>query len=89
MRKDYDHLARCLVPIGDQIGMSLDEVADLLRTKTRRFTEADIKKKYPKSLKPTDRVVHLAFLSLALYIFKATITSDPTQASLLLQKRRS
>ena len=49
MIKDYDHLARCLVPIGDQIGMGLEEVAAMLRTKTRRFTEADILEKYHKS----------------------------------------
>lgn len=79
MKKEYDHLARCLIPIGDQIDMSLNEVADLLRTKTLKFTEADIQKKYPKSLKPTDRFVYLAFLSLAVYTFKTTITSDSFQ----------
>lgn len=49
MRKEYDHLAKCLVPIGDQIGMSQQELADMLRTKTRRFTEDDIRKKFGKA----------------------------------------
>ncbi|KAI4114981.1 MAG: hypothetical protein LQ345_004338 [Seirophora villosa] len=46
LRKDYMHLASCLVPMGDQIGMSQEEVADMLRTKTKKFTEEDIMKKY-------------------------------------------
>lgn len=46
LQKDYMYLAGRLVPIGDQIGMSQIELADMLRTKTRRFTEEDIKKKF-------------------------------------------
>jgi len=46
LRKDYAHLADCLIPIGDQVGMSKAELAAMLRTKTRRFTEEDIKKKF-------------------------------------------
>jgi len=46
LRKDYVHLAKCVVPIGNQIGMSQPELADMLRTKTRRFTEEEIKKKF-------------------------------------------
>ncbi|OJD15305.1 hypothetical protein AJ78_04422 [Emergomyces pasteurianus Ep9510] len=46
MQKDYTHLAKCLVPIGEQVNMSLDEIATMLRSKTRRFTEEDIKKKF-------------------------------------------
>ncbi|KAK4899560.1 hypothetical protein LTR27_003293 [Elasticomyces elasticus] len=42
LMKDYLYLADRLVPIGDQIGMSRNELADMLRTKTRKFTEADI-----------------------------------------------
>jgi len=49
MKKDYDHLARCLVPIGDQIGMSHDEIATMLKTKTKKFTEEDIRRKYHKA----------------------------------------
>lgn len=47
-QKDYAHLAKCLVPIGDQIGMSLEEIAVMLRSKTRRFTEEEIAEKFAK-----------------------------------------
>lgn len=46
LRKDYMHLARCLVPIGNQIGMSVEEIAAMLETKTRRFSEEEIAKKF-------------------------------------------
>lgn len=49
LRKDYLHLAKCLVPMGDQIGMSLEEIAAMLRTKTRRFSEEEIREKFPSS----------------------------------------
>lgn len=49
MRKDYDHLARCLVPIGAQIGMSHEERVAMLKTKTRRFTEEEIRAKFRKA----------------------------------------
>lgn len=48
LRKDYKYLAKCLVPIGNQIGMDEDEIAKMLRAKTRRFTEADIRRKFPQ-----------------------------------------
>ena len=48
LRKDYLHLASCLVPMGDQIGMSQTEIADMLRTKTKKFSEGDILRKYGK-----------------------------------------
>ena len=48
LQKDYAHLASCLVPIGDQIGMSQQDIAAMLKTKTRRFTEDEIKKKFGK-----------------------------------------
>jgi hypothetical protein len=51
LRKDYLYLADCVIPIGDQIGMSKQEIADMLRTKTRRFSEEDIQEKYYKSRK--------------------------------------
>jgi hypothetical protein len=47
--KDYDYLAKCLVPMGTQIDMTMKERADLLRTKTRKFTEEEIEKKFCKS----------------------------------------
>ncbi|KAF2143551.1 uncharacterized protein K452DRAFT_246719 [Aplosporella prunicola CBS 121167] len=46
MMKDYMHLAKCLVPIGDQIGMTLEEKTAMLKTKTKRFSEEDIKRKF-------------------------------------------
>lgn len=46
MQKDYLYLADCLVPMGEQIGMSRQELADMLRTKTRRFTEEEIRAKF-------------------------------------------
>ena len=49
LQKDYMFLADRLVPMGDQIGMSQTELADMLRTKTRRFTEDDIQKKFKQS----------------------------------------
>ncbi|KAK5175459.1 uncharacterized protein LTR77_000598 [Saxophila tyrrhenica] len=46
LRKDYMHLAGRLVPMGDQIGMSQVEIAEMLRRKTRRFTEEEIQSKF-------------------------------------------
>jgi hypothetical protein len=46
IRKDYTHLAKCLVPMGDQISMSIEERAAMLQTKTRKFTEAEIARKF-------------------------------------------
>lgn len=51
LRKDYLYLADCVVPIGDQIGMSKQEIADMLRTKTRKFSEEEIQEKYYKGRK--------------------------------------
>ena len=42
LQKDYLHLARCQLPIGDQVMMSVSEIAALLETKTRRFSEDKI-----------------------------------------------
>ena len=51
LRKDYLYLADCIVPIGDQIGKSREELADMLRTKTRKFSEEEIQEKYYKGRK--------------------------------------
>ena len=48
LRKDYMHLASCLVPMGDQIGMSQEAIANMLRTKTKRFSDDEIREKYRK-----------------------------------------
>ncbi|KGO45061.1 Fatty acid desaturase, type 1 [Penicillium expansum] len=46
LRKNYIHLARCMVPIGaEQRAMSLEERADLLRSRTRRFPELHLERK--------------------------------------------
>lgn len=47
-RKEYMHLASCLVPIGDQVGMTQVEIADMLKRKTKRFEEAEIMRKWGK-----------------------------------------
>ena len=44
--KDYAYLAERIVPMGEQIGMSREELADMLRTKTKRFTEEQIQEKF-------------------------------------------
>jgi hypothetical protein len=46
LRKDYTHLARCLVPIGAQIDMTLEERAEMLKRHTRKFTEEEIRVKF-------------------------------------------
>ncbi|CAJ2503549.1 Uu.00g109430.m01.CDS01 [Anthostomella pinea] len=43
---DYDHLAKCLVPIGDQIDMTLEERAAMLKRHTRQFSEEEIREKF-------------------------------------------
>ncbi|OGE55611.1 hypothetical protein PENARI_c004G07315 [Penicillium arizonense] len=41
LQKDYMHLARCMVPIGpEQRQMSLEQRADMLRSRTRRLPDA-------------------------------------------------
>jgi hypothetical protein len=51
LRKDYHRLAKSFVPIGeDQIKMSLEEVVDMLRSKTKRFTEEDIRIKWGRKI---------------------------------------
>ena len=46
LQKDYVYLAKRLIPLGNQIDLSIDEIAALLRTKTRRFTEPEILAKF-------------------------------------------
>ena len=49
LRKDYGYLARRLIPLGNQIGMSMDERAEMLKRKTQKFTDEDIGKKFISS----------------------------------------
>ena len=46
LRKDYAHLAGCLVPIGEQIGLSMRQREEMLRRKTRAFSEEEIRRKF-------------------------------------------
>ncbi|KAF2746391.1 fatty acid desaturase [Sporormia fimetaria CBS 119925] len=48
LTKNYTHLAKCLVPMGAQMSMSLEERAEMLRSKTRRFSEKEIAEKWGK-----------------------------------------
>ena len=44
--KDYHHLAKCLVPLGQQIRLTMEQRVQLLRRQTRKFTEKDIRQKF-------------------------------------------
>ena len=46
LRKDYMKLASCMVPIGDQISMSQVEIANMLRLKTKKFSEDEILRRF-------------------------------------------
>lgn len=46
MRKDYNYIAECLVPMGEQIGKSNEELAAMLRRKTKKFSKQTIQQKF-------------------------------------------
>lgn len=46
LRKDYKYLAEHLVPIGEQTRMSTLELAAMLQTKTKKFSEEEIRSKF-------------------------------------------
>lgn len=48
LRKEYGHLARCLVPMGAQVGMSEGEIAAMLESRTRKFSEGEIREKFKR-----------------------------------------
>ncbi|KAJ4374356.1 hypothetical protein N0V83_003097 [Neocucurbitaria cava] len=48
LRKNYEHVAKCLVPMGDQMKLSLEERVEMLKRKTRKFTEEEIAEKWGK-----------------------------------------
>lgn len=48
LRKNYDHIARCLVPMGDQMKLTHEERVEMIRCKTRKFTEEEIAAKWGK-----------------------------------------
>lgn len=50
LRKDYAHLAKCMVPIGErQIRMTMDERIAMLKRHTKAFTEEEINAKFRKA----------------------------------------
>lgn len=46
LMRDYDTLAKCMVPIGEQGKLSMQERAEMLRRKTRKFSEEEIEAKF-------------------------------------------
>lgn len=91
LQKDYMHLAKCLVPIGDQIGMSQREIADMLRTKTRRFTEEEIQEKFKQATKPISKQrrrssLRVAFSKAAVRIPEVLALSPPRVEADLARK---
>ncbi|KAK3191163.1 hypothetical protein K4F52_002749 [Lecanicillium sp. MT-2017a] len=53
MMKDYDHLAKCLVPMGSQIDLTMQGRVDLLKKLTRKFSDVDIRRTFEKPTEPT------------------------------------
>ena len=50
LRKNYRHLAECMIPIGDeQMAMDMDGRIELLKRHTRKFSEEEIKLKFKKA----------------------------------------
>lgn len=43
--KDYNHLAKCLIPIGAQINMSMDDRIVMLKRHCRQFTKEEARDK--------------------------------------------
>ena len=44
LQKDYMHLAKCLVPMGEQVDMTLEQRAQMIQSWTRRFPKPGTKK---------------------------------------------
>ncbi|OAA47008.1 fatty acid desaturase [Metarhizium rileyi] len=47
--KDYEHLAKCLVPMGNQINLTMDGRVELLKRMTKKFSEEEIAQKFRKT----------------------------------------
>jgi phosphoinositide-3-kinase regulatory subunit 4 len=45
-KKNYNHIAECLLPMGEQIGMTKEEVVSMLRKKTKKFSADAIMLKF-------------------------------------------
>ncbi|PFH60633.1 hypothetical protein XA68_10593 [Ophiocordyceps unilateralis] len=50
LRKDYERLARCMVPMGDQVGLSVQGRIALLKRLTTRFSEEEIRDKFRQKM---------------------------------------
>lgn len=48
MVKDYETLAKCMVPLGAQADLTMEGRAEFLKRLTRKFSEEDIRKKFKK-----------------------------------------
>ncbi|KAL6823084.1 hypothetical protein J3E69DRAFT_338689 [Trichoderma sp. SZMC 28015] len=48
MVKDYDTLAKCMVPLGAQADLTMEGRVEFLKRLTRKFSEEDIRKKFKK-----------------------------------------
>lgn len=46
LMKDYHTLAKCMIPIGDQIKLTLDERVALLKKHTKQFSEEEVRRKF-------------------------------------------
>ncbi|KAL7795851.1 hypothetical protein V8C37DRAFT_373641 [Trichoderma ceciliae] len=46
--KDYEHLAKCLVPLGAQADLTMEGRVEFLKRLTRKFSEEEIRKKFKK-----------------------------------------
>lgn len=46
LMRDYETLAKCMVPMGDQMAMTMEDRMKLLKRCTRPFSEEDIKRKF-------------------------------------------
>lgn len=48
LAKDYEHLAKCMVPLGAQADLTMEGRVELLKRLTRKFSEEEIQKKFKK-----------------------------------------
>lgn len=48
LKGNYEHIADCLLPMGEQVGMDKTEVVNMLKRKTRKFSEEEIRSKFGK-----------------------------------------
>ncbi|KAI1814997.1 fatty acid desaturase [Poronia punctata] len=46
LMRDYEHLARCLVPIGDQMDLTMEQRVEMLKDRTRPLSEEEIRTKF-------------------------------------------